>query len=181
MSVQFCIASSGDLHGVLHFRVDASEEFNVNETIDYINEFPTLQPRVVVVHDNGATDVQIMHFLERVAKKQPINPFAGRHLVKVLNGFELFVLVTNHDKPRNIWQRFHRVVLITTPNRYTGVPVDELHLIVNPNTDSHPVIPHQLKNTIHIYAIPRKASELEDLVEWVRACDYPIGIVKSLL
>jgi len=166
MSVQFCVASSGDLHGVLHFRVDASEEFNVNETIDYINEFPTLQPRVVVVHDSGATDVQIVSFLERVAKKQPIN---------------LFVLVTNHDKPRNIWQRFHRVVLITTPNRYTGVPVDELHLIVDPNTDYHPVIPHQLKNTMHIYAIPRKASELEELVEWVRACDYPIGIVKSLL
>lgn len=165
MRVSYTVVPAGDLAFQLHFRVVADADFDPTAAIDHITDYPTTQPVLIIVHDDGALDELLITFATS-AKKQ----------------FNCMLTLVTPERVATPWYYFDRIVIRSSVGAYDGTPANEVHLYFNPDEDHDlfPVVAPIGASQTHIYAWTDK-ERVSDLISWARRAPYQVGILQRSL
>lgn len=159
MKVSYSVVSSGDYASSLHFRVIADDSFDPDKALAQIIDYPTTQPTLVYLHEQGAEPTLIETFLRNLKERFQC----------------VAVLVTTSQVVTSLWYLVDRTIVRTTPRQYIGISANEVHLHYQPASDNPYPIPSPMGQTR--FYVWTEREHYDDLIEWVRQSPTPMGII----
>lgn len=164
MKVTYAIVPSGDMAGVLAYRVTADTNFDPDAALEQIRNHPSTQPTVAIIRYAGAEPNLIQTFCKAMKEQLTCT----------------LVLDTDIETPTSLWYAVDRVVLTMHAASYSGTPANEVHLRWDSSIVGYPVVAPLGANQTHIYAYAAQ-DELDQLINWIRQAPYQIGIIRRPL
>lgn len=158
MEIQFKPVPSGDMAGSL-------AHFIKNFDYDNVEEVADLDTKLVVLYDDGAS-VDALRALRSAFSGRGKNP--------------TIALVTRIPLVQFSWYAVDRVIVVTTLERYVGIPANEIHIEWKPGDTTYPVVAPLGAQQTHIYATTDKGN-FSALIEWAKKAPYPIGVIPRAL